>query len=87
LVSGSPCSAGVKSCAAGAGEANLKKAEVASEVVAGRAANERTNDKPAADDDDDEVEGSPTAAAAAAPPPRLEAAARARRSICWGLVL
>lgn len=73
LVSGSPCSAGVKSCAAGAGDANLRKGDEDSDVVAGRAANERV--KAAAD----VAEGS-TLSATADAAPRLEAA-RARRSI------
>ena len=64
----------MKSCAAGAGDANLRKGDEGSDVVAGRAANERV--KAAAADDEEGSTLSTTADAA----PRLEAA-RARRSI------
>lgn len=74
-------SAGVKSCAAGAGEANLRNGdEEDASVVAGRAANERTKAAAAADEDDgDAAEGSTASTAETAP--RFEAAARAWRNI------
>ena len=69
----------MKSCAAGAGDANLRKGDEGSDVVvAGRAANERVKAvAAAAAADDDEGSTLSTTADAA---PRLEAA-RARRSI------
>ena len=81
FVSGSPCSAGVKSCAAGAGEANRRNGDSEVVVVAGRAANERVKEEEAAAAAAvDDAEGSRLFSTANAAP-RLDAAARARRSM------